>query len=179
MAREIERRFLVRDTGFLAGRVGEAIVQGYVAKESGAMSTRVRVRGDKAFLTLKGARSGIARDEFEYPIPIADALHILANHCGNRLIQKTRFLVPYHGQTFEVDVFEGKHAGLVIAEIELAHERQPILLPPWVGAEVSLDPRYGNFSLAQFEGPVRPFDGGQHAAALATMTPEAHLFAAH
>jgi CYTH domain-containing protein len=163
MAREIERKFLVRDTAFLVGKVGEPIIQGYVAKESGAMSTRVRIRGDKAYLTLKGAREGISRDEFEYPIPVADAMQILSRHCGNRLVQKTRYCVGFADLMFEVDVFGGKHAGLVIAEVELHSENQPITLPPWVSIEVSSDPRYGNFALAQFEGPLRPFDPGRVA----------------
>ena len=156
MATEIERKFLVRETGFLDGRQGERIVQGYVAKEPGAMSTRVRLRADRAFLTLKGPREGLSRDEFEYPIPVADAQRMLALYCGNRVIQKTRYVVDFADQVFEVDVFEGRHAGLVIAEIELRHEGTSVILPHWVGQEVTHDRRYGNYVLAQFEGPVRP-----------------------
>lgn len=148
MAKEIERKFLVSDTRFLDGHEGEPILQGYVAKEPGAMTTRVRVRADRAFITLKGRLKGIARDEFEYRIPVEDALEILNSHCGDRLIQKSRYLVDYEGQEFEVDVFEGRHAGLVIAELELRHEAQVVKLPPWVGEEVTHDRRYGNFALA-------------------------------
>lgn len=156
MAREIERKFLVRDTGFLKGLVGERILQGYVAKESGAMSTRVRLRGAQAWLTLKGPRLGIGRDEYEYLIPVEDARQILASHCAGRLIQKVRYLVDYASHCFEVDVFEGRHTGLVVAEVELGHEREVVSLPPWIGPEVTRDPRFGNFSLAQFEGPMQP-----------------------
>lgn len=156
MAREIERKFLVRDTGFLKGHTGERILQGYVAKESGAMSTRVRLRGGQAWVTLKGPRTGIGRDEYEYPIPVDDARQILASHCAGRLIQKVRYLIDYASHCFEVDVFEGRHSGLVIAEVELRHEDETVTLPPWVGLEVSNDSRYGNFSLAQFEGPTQP-----------------------
>jgi len=158
MAREIERKFLVRDTRVLDGRKGERILQGYVAKESGAMSTRVRIRADCGYLTLKGPHHGLARDEFEYPIPVADALHILSQHCGNRIVQKTRYLIESGEHVFEVDVFEGRHAGLVVAELELPHEHAAPSLPPWIGDEVTHDSRYGNFFLAQFEGPVLPVD---------------------
>jgi adenylate cyclase len=154
MAIEIERRFLVCDTRVLDGCKGERIVQGYLAKESGAMSVRVRVREDRAFLTLKTPRQGCSREEFEYPIPVADAQRMLALHCGGRLVSKTRYGLPYAGRLFEVDVFDGRHAGLVIAEVELPHERAELLLPPWVGEEITHDGRYGNFSLAQFEGPA-------------------------
>lgn len=156
MAKEIERRFLVTDTRFLEGLEGEPIVQGYVAKEPGAMTTRVRVRADKAFITLKGPREGISRDEFEYRIPTEDALEILSAHCADRLIQKCRYLVDHAGQQFEVDVFEGRHAGLVIAELELRHEAQTVKLPHWIGEEVTHDRRYGNFYLATSAGPWMP-----------------------
>lgn len=168
MATEIERKFLVRETGFLDGRKGERIVQGYVAKESGAMSTRVRVRAERAYLTLKGPREGISRDEFEYPIPVADALQLLRQYCGNRIIQKTRYVVDFAGQAFEVDVFEGRHAGLVIAEIELQSEDTQLLLPTWIGQEVTYDRRYGNYMLAQFEGPVRPLEAASFGSPATT-----------
>lgn len=149
MALEIERKFLVRDIRFLQDAQGDNIVQGYVAKEPGAMSTRVRIRAGRATLTVKGPRCGFTRDEFEYPIPLGDAVRILTAHCGDRIVRKRRFLIDYEAQTFEVDVFEGNHAGLVVAEIELAHESTPVVLPPWIGDEVTADPRFGNFSLAQ------------------------------
>lgn len=156
MATEIERRFLVRDAAFLAGRSGDRIVQGYVAKEPGAMTTRVRLRAGRGYLTLKGARYGLSRQEFEYEIPAADARAILDSHCGNRLIRKTRYLVPFAAHVFEVDVFEGRHAGLIVAEVELRCETEDVALPPWLGTEVTYDKRYGNFALSHFEGPVLP-----------------------
>lgn len=156
MATEIERKFLVRETAFLHGREGDRIIQGYVAKEPGAMCTRVRLRADRAYLTLKGPREGISRDEFEYAIPVADAQRILAQYCGNRIIHKTRYLVDYADQAFEVDVFEGRHVGLVIAEIELPREDTPVVLPPWAGREVTHDRRFGNYVLAQCEDRARP-----------------------
>lgn len=158
MAIEIERKFLVRDTRVLDGRQGERIVQGYVAKESGAMSTRIRIRAERAYLTLKGPCQGLSRDEFEYRIPVEDAFHILSVHCGNRIVRKTRYLVEAADHLFEVDVFEGRHAGLIVAEIELPSEDTVLTVPPWIGDEVTHDSRYGNFYLAQFEGPVVPSD---------------------
>lgn len=148
MAREIERRFLVRDVRILDGRQGERIVQGYLAKESGSMSTRVRIRGERAYLTLKSPKQGCSRDEFEYAIPVADAQAMLTQHCARRVVRKTRYLVDHAHHVFEVDVFEGHHAGLVVAEVELPHEHTPLSLPGWVGMEVTHDARYGNFTLA-------------------------------
>ena len=157
MAREIERRFLVRDVRILDGRKGERIVQGYLAKESGSMSTRVRIRGESAWLTLKSPKQGYSRDEFEYAIPVADAQAMLANHCARRIVRKTRYLVDHAHHVFEVDVFEGHHTGLVVAEVEMPHEQTPLSLPGWVGEEVTHDARYGNFTLAvesaRREGP--------------------------
>ena len=162
MAREIERRFLVRDVRILDGRKGERIVQGYLAKESGSMSTRVRIRGESAWLTLKSPKQGFSRDEFEYAIPVADAQAMLENHCARRVVRKTRYLVDHAHHVFEVDVFEGHHAGLVVAEVELPHEHTPLSLPGWVGEEVTHDARYGNFTLA-VEAALR--DGARPATA--------------
>ncbi|MGL1832724.1 CYTH domain-containing protein [Rhodocyclaceae bacterium SMB388] len=154
MAQEIERRFLVLDTHFLAGCRGERILQGYVAKEAGAMTTRVRIRGERAFLTLKGPSIGIARDEYEYPIPLPDAREILARYCSGRVVEKTRHVVPFGRHAFEVDMFHGRHAGLVIAEVELMHAAQPVQCPPWLGPEITADKRFGNFALASSPLPV-------------------------
>ncbi|HAF56285.1 MAG TPA: adenylate cyclase [Thauera sp.] len=169
MAREIERRFLVRDVRILDGRKGERIVQGYLAKESGAMSTRVRIRGDRAWLTLKSPKQGYSRDEFEYAIPVADAQALLANHCAQRVVRKTRYLVDHAHHLFEVDVFEGHHAGLVVAEVELPHEQAPVSLPGWVGEEITHDARYGNFTLA-VESALRASAGPAPESRHATKT---------
>ena len=179
MATEIERRFLVRDAAFLAGRSGERIVQGYVAKESGSMTTRVRIRAGRGYLTLKGARYGLSRQEFEYEIPAEDACRILDGFCGNRLIHKTRYLVPFAGYIFEVDVFEGRHAGLIIAEVELQRETETILLPPWVETEITHDSQYGNFALSHFEGPLLPCDAQAAVAAAERSQCAAPGMAAH
>ncbi len=155
MAREIERRFLVHDVQILDGRKGERIVQGYIAKEAGSMSTRVRIRGDRAYLTLKSPKQGYSRDEFEYAIPLPDAQAMIARHCAGRIVRKTRYLVDHAHHVFEVDVFEGRHAGLVVAEVELPHELTALSLPAWVGDEVTHDSRYSNFTLAMQESARR------------------------
>lgn len=152
MAIEIERKFLLAQLPDLYETPGEIIVQGYVAKEPEAMTTRVRIRAEQAFITLKGPSNGFSRDEYEYPIPLRDAGEILGRYCRGRIVCKTRHLVDHAGMTWEIDVFAGRHAGLVVAEIELPAESHPLELPPWLGAEVTDDKRFGNFALAMIDG---------------------------
>ncbi|MDD2742929.1 MAG: CYTH domain-containing protein [Rhodocyclaceae bacterium] len=154
MPKEIERKFLVAQPGILAGLEGERIVQGYVAKELYGMTTRVRIRANQAFITLKGPSVGFSRDEYEYPIPLADAEEILARYSRGRIVCKTRYLVEHDGMTYEIDVFSGRHAGLVVAELELSDENQPVNLPMWIGSEVTHDSRFGNFSLALLDSSL-------------------------
>jgi adenylate cyclase len=151
MAREIERKFLVADPSVVHGREGERVVQGYLS--SGTVTLRVRRRGNRGFLTIKGPSRGIVRDEFEYEIPVADADHLLESYCAPRRIVKTRYRIPHGCHEFEVDVFDGHLRGLIIAEVELEHENQAVALPPWIGAEVSTDGRYYNASLARAAEP--------------------------
>lgn len=151
MAKEIERKFLVADTAILQGRQGEPVVQGYLS--NGGVTVRVRRIGGRGFLTVKGPSRGITRDEFEYEIPAADADLMLELYCAPRRIVKTRYRIPHGGLEFEVDVFDGHLRGLVIAEVELPRENQPLELPAWIGPEVSLDPRYYNASLARAPAP--------------------------
>lgn len=146
MAKEIERRFLVTDLSVLDGRTGLPIVQGYLAKE--AMRVRVRIFGQAAYLTVKGPRQGLTRDEFEYPIPAADAVAMLETYCEPSVVRKTRYLVPYGRHRFEVDVFEGDLAGLTIAEVELQSETEAVDLPSWLGPEISFDRRFSNLALS-------------------------------
>ena len=151
MSKEIERKFLVPDTAFLAGQGGERLVQAYICA-TGRATVRVRIAGARAWLTLKGRSEGISRTELEYPIPCADAELCLAELCAEGVVAKTRYRVPHGGHTWEVDVFEGANAGLVVAEIELGSEQEPFDRPAWLGEEVSGDPRYANSQLAE-----RPF----------------------
>jgi adenylate cyclase len=152
LATEIERKFLVKNDGWRAGaEPGIRFRQGYLAGGDKA-SVRVRVEGERGNLNIKGATLGVRREEFEYPIPLADANTMLDTLSSGRLVEKTRYCVPVGGHVWEVDVFEGDNAGLVVAEIELDHEDEPFVMPEWAGEEVSHDPRYYNVCLAQ-----RPF----------------------
>ena len=148
MAREIERKFLVSDTAFLQRLQGTRCRQGYIATHNGA-AVRLRVIGERAFITLKGKSEGISRAEYEYPVPVADAEAMLDGLCDPPLIEKTRYLVEHGGMNWEVDVFSGDNNGLIVAEIELEAENQPFAKPPWLGEEVSHDPRYFNFNLSR------------------------------
>lgn len=147
MAIEIERKFLVADTDFLKGLQGTDFQQGYLSR--GAATVRVRIAGDLAFLTIKGQTQGISRSEFEYPIPISDASDMLATLCDEPAIEKTRYRVNFADKDWEVDVFHGANAELVIAEVELDNEHETLTLPDWVSLEVSHDPRYFNSQLAK------------------------------
>ncbi|PNG50148.1 MULTISPECIES: CYTH domain-containing protein [unclassified Variovorax] len=146
MATEIERKFLVRDRSVLSGLAGTHIGQGYLADNG--MTVRVRVAGDKGFLTLKSNTQGLSRAEFEYPIPLSDAEDLLNGHASLGRLTKVRYLIPVRDVTFEVDVFEGELDGLVVAEVELGSEEQDFPRPAWLGDEVSHDPRYRNSELA-------------------------------
>lgn len=154
MATEIERRFLVatpawRDATTRARR----LVQGYVAREDG-VAVRLRLVDDQAWLTIKGP-GGLVRPEFEYDVPPADAAAMLDALCTGRRIAKTRHDVPHDGLLWEVDVFDGPLAGLIIAEVELPSADHPVSLPAWVGREITGDTRYANAVLASAKAPPR------------------------
>ena len=146
MGIEIERKFLVAGEGWknFAGE-GSVCKQGYLAADE-TKTVRVRVIGEKAYLTIKGSTEGITRPEFEYEIDRRDAVDML-KLCGS-IVEKTRYVLEENGLTWEVDVFYGANDGLVMAEVELESEDQPLNLPDWVGEEVSADPRYYNACLA-------------------------------
>jgi len=148
MGVEIERKYLVEGDSW-RGQIVSAtrIVQGYLAR--GDVTVRARIRGDRAYLTVKGRSQGIARSEFEYEIPVADAETMLAELADGPVVEKTRHLVEVGGHTWELDVFSGANEGLVMAEIELADADEQFDLPQWAGAEVSDDPRYYNVNLAR------------------------------
>lgn len=149
MAEEIERKFLVASDGWRAAAgPGTEYLQGYLCADR-AVSVRVRLAGGRAFLTIKGGAAGIRRSEFEYPLPPADARAIIDGLCPAGTVAKTRHLLAAGAHTWEIDVFHGPHAGLVLAEIELRHEDEPFERPDWLGPEVTGDPRYLNASLAR------------------------------
>ena len=155
MGQEIERKFLVANDGWRAAATGsKRLRQGYLAHTEAA-TVRVRIAEDpdgaEATITIKSARGDVAREEYEYPIPADDARGLMALALG-RPVEKRRHVVPADPGTWEVDVFEGEHAGLVLAEIELAHEAAPFARPDWLGEEVTGDPRYYNVTLAGLTG---------------------------
>lgn len=150
MAREIERKFLVTGTAWKTLAPGTLYRQGYLSSVA-ERTVRVRIAGETAFLTVKGASQGITRTEFEYEIPVADASAMFAL-CERPLIEKTRRRIRFGSFTWDVDEFHGENAGLVLAEVELPGAGIQPDLPPWVGEEVSSDPRYFNVNLAK-----RPF----------------------
>lgn len=156
MGIEIERKFLVtNDSWQEVASPGVSIKQGYLIGGKDA-SVRVRLEGDKANLNIKSATLGVKRQEFEYAIPVADAKVLLATLCHRPIIEKVRYLVSYANKRWEVDVFEGENAGLVVAELELQDETEEYEPPPWLGEEVSHDPRYYNTSLSQH--PFKDWD---------------------
>jgi CYTH domain-containing protein len=109
----------------------------------------VRVSGDHGFLPVKGKTLDLARPEYEYAIPLADAEAMLDSLCALPLVEKVRHTVTYAGATWEIDEFLNDNQGLIVAEVELESPEQAIELPPWIGQEVSLDPQYLNVNLAK------------------------------
>jgi adenylate cyclase len=148
MAQEIERKFLVRRDVWTPAGPGTPYRQGYLSAQPERV-VRVRIAGERAFLTVKGATRGLTRSEFEYAIPVADAAAMLDALCERPLVEKERHVEVHGGKTWEIDVFHGDNEGLVVAELELASEDEPFERPAWVGDEVSSDPRYANASLVR------------------------------
>lgn len=146
---EIERKFLVKENLWKALVKPEPIriVQAYLSDDAHC-TVRVRIKGEKGFVTIKGKTVGISRSEYEYEIPLADANAMIAEFCQKQL-SKERYEIQIGKHTWEVDVFHGKLAPLVVAEIELASEDESFELPDWVGEEVSDDPAYYNSKLIQ------------------------------
>lgn len=154
MPEEIERKFLVRGDGWRAEATGSSqLRQAYLAR-TGTLTARVRITdGQTARITIKSAGLGLTRQEFEYDIPLEDAQALMRLAQG-RPVEKRRYTVPADGGTWEIDVFEGAHAGLVLAEIELPGEDAEVERPDWLGEEVTGDPRYYNATLAGVSGLV-------------------------
>lgn len=146
MGVEIERKFLLQGEAWRG--LGQAVLlrQGYLSSVRERV-VRVRIEGEQAMLTIKGANVGATRGEWEYPIPLADAAELLDGLCEQPLIEKVRHRIEHAGMVWEVDEFLGANAGLIVAEIELASEDQPFEKPDWIGAEVSGDARYYNANL--------------------------------
>jgi CYTH domain-containing protein len=146
MHQEIERKFLLKSDSWRGSEAGVTYRQGYLSSVP-ERTVRVRVAGDRAYLTVKGLTTKNSRQEFEFPIPTADAEQLLAM-CDRPLVEKTRYEIPYAGKTWQIDEYSGDNRGLILAEVELANENEPIDFPEWIGAEISGDPRYFNSNLA-------------------------------
>ena len=146
MGKEIERKYLIKDDTWRKQASGTTYRQGYLSTVK-ERTVRVRTIDDKGFLTIKGITIGATRREYEYEIPTADANEMLDELCEKPIIEKTRFKIPHAGLTWEIDEFSGVNQGLIVAEVELESEDQNIDFPPWVGEEVSGDPRYFNSNL--------------------------------
>jgi adenylate cyclase len=148
MAREIERKFLVRDKHYR--RLAKPIPyrQGYLSVARDRI-VRVRIKADRAFLAIKGMTDGVTRTEYEYEIPIAEAEHMLAYLCEKPIIEKDRYMIECNGLEWSVDEFHGPNEGLIVAEVHLQDENQQIALPEWVGKEVSHEPKYFSSSLVR------------------------------
>ena len=158
MGIEIERKFLpVNDGWRAAAHKVVPMAQGYLNDlalvDSGAMqaSVRVRIEGDAAFLNIKSRELGASRQEFEYPVPVAEARALL-KLCVGGLVEKRRHYVEHAGHLWEVDEFLGDNAGLVVAEIELDAADAAFAKPDWAGPEATHAQRYYNLALAS-----RPF----------------------
>lgn len=152
MAIEIERKFRVLNDTFKRYAIPHRIVQGYICSEKDRV-VRVRTYDDKAFITIKNATIGFARDEFEYSIPIEDAQKMLDGICQQPIIEKTRYCLTYENHVWEIDEFLGDNKGLIIAEIELEHREETFNIPPFIGEEVTNDSRFYNARL--FKEPYK------------------------
>lgn len=152
MAFEIERKFLVKGDYKDSVTKSDHIVQGYIAT-LGPKTVRIRIRGDKGYITIKGKSNatGVSRFEWEKEIPLGDAVQLM-DLCDGGVVEKVRHLVPFAGHTFEVDEFLGDNSGLTVAEVELRSEDEGFDRPSWLGEEVTQDRRYRNSNLL-----VHPF----------------------
>ncbi len=147
MRYEVERKFLVAHAGWRDRAVSRRrLTDGLVGEFAGG-KVRVRLDEEQAWITVKGRRDGLARPEFEYEIPRADAEAMLGLVCETCLIEKTRHCVPHDGMEWVVDEYGGALAGMVLAEVELEHEAQPLALPDWIGREITADARFRQSTL--------------------------------
>lgn len=148
MGVEIERKFLVKGDGWRELATRTLYRQGYIPTAPGR-TVRIRIAGDRGFITIKGDTQGISRSEFEYEIPHDDAMQLLDTLCEPPLIEKYRHKINLNGLVWEVDEFLGVNQGLIMAEVELKDANQSIDLPQWIGEDVSHDLRYYNVNLAK------------------------------
>ncbi len=148
MSIEIERKFLITGDNYKKLTGGVIIHQGFLNSNKERV-VRVRIMGEKAYLTIKGITIGATRKEFEYEIPLDEAREMLDELCEKPAIKKHRYTVVRDGFKWEVDEFHGDNEGLVLGEIELEDEGQIFPKPDWVGEEVTGDPKYYNINLVK------------------------------
>ena len=147
MGIEIERKFLLKnDQWRTRGDDPLLLRQGYI-KNSRKGVVRIRTAGTRGFITVKGETRGASRLEYEYEIPLEDAGEMLEILCEKPLIEKKRVSIEHRGFHWVIDEFFGENQGLLVAELELASEDQPFEVPPWLGREVTWDPKYLNANL--------------------------------
>ena len=151
MAKQIERKFLVKNDSYKLHGIPTLYIQGYISTDP-ERTVRVRIEGENGKLTIKGKNKGLVRDEFEYVIPLEDAKALLKDLCLKGVIEKLRYKIFYADHIWEVDQYKGDNEGLTIAEIELGAEYEHFEIPDWLGEEVSHDPKYFNSNLS-----LKPF----------------------
>lgn len=156
MSREIERKFLLNRELWRPQNEGIEIRQGYLSLDP-ERTVRVRIKGGKGYLTVKGKNYGISRTEMEYEIPYEDASQMLDELCLRPLVEKMRYVEKHGCQIWEIDIFSGDNEGLAVAEAELPSEDTALALPDWVLKEVSGDARYYNSSLSNL--PYKKWQG--------------------
>ena len=149
MAFEIERKFLVASDEWRAAAIGSSRLRDGLIARFGSGKVRVRLDGERGLLTVKGPRAGLRRAEYEYEIPALEAEEMLGILADGPIVEKTRFQVPHAGMIWEVDVHEGILEGLVLADVELDYEGQELVLPGWIGREVTGDPAYRKAALVK------------------------------
>lgn len=153
MGLEIERKFLVQSDSWRTDKRGNPVEgvpyrQGYILATPDR-TVRVRIAGDKAFITIKGSAVGMGRAEYEYAIPVTDAAEMLDTLCDRPLVEKVRHRIAIDDLVWEVDEFSGDNQGLIMAEVELPDADHPVRIPDWIGQEVTGDPRYFNAYLVK------------------------------
>lgn len=144
MGIEIERKFLLKE-GWPKEK-GVLYMQGYLSLQK-ERTVRVRVAGEKGYLTIKGESHKASRLEYEYPIPVDEAKEMLDLLCERPLISKYRYKIVYEGLIWEIDQFLEENEGLIIAEVELEREDEEIIFPSWIGEEVTGEAKYYNANL--------------------------------
>ena len=148
MAQEIERKFLTKSDAWRSNAIGRFYRQGYLSTVK-ERTVRIRTIRNEAYITVKGIAKGAARAEYEYEIPLKDANEMLDTLCEQPIIEKMRYEIEHNELIWLVDEFEGVNKGLILVEVELSDENQKIVLPDWVGAEVTGDPNYFNSNLTR------------------------------